>query len=127
MMTMSTPSAVASPRATSWVPPRNHRVGDAAPAAVARQLPVPAASSSLRRPWRSASATVTSASSTPARTTASTIPWAVLPWPISSAAKVRVWVSTVPRYPSMIWTVHSRASTVAGRESSRSGGAHQYP
>ena len=71
---MRIPSAVESPRATSWVPPRNHNPGDRAPAAVTRQLPMPDASSRRRRPWRSARATVTRAISTPTRTPASTSP-----------------------------------------------------
>ena len=93
-ITMRIPRAVDSPRATSCVAPRNHSPGAAAPRAVTQQLATPAATSRRLRPWRSASAAVTSAISTPARTTAISTPCAVLPWPNSSAAKVRVAVST---------------------------------
>ena len=96
-ITIRMPRAVDSPRATSWVPPRNHNPGARAPIAVIRQLPRPVAIRRLLRPCRSASVAVTRAISTPARTTPISTPWAVLPRPNSSAAKVRVAVRTVPR------------------------------
>ena len=49
------------------------------------------------RPRRSAMVMITSERTTPARALASVAPWALLVAPNSSAAKVIVWVRTVPR------------------------------
>ena len=53
--------------------------------------------SSRWRPRRSAMVMITSDRITPARALARVAPWADLDAPNSSAAKVIVWVSTVPR------------------------------
>ena len=85
------------PLATSWDPPRNHRPGATAPSAVTSTASTAVPMSRLRRPFLSARATTTSATTIPSRTTASVIPCAVSPRSNSSAAKVIVWVMTVPR------------------------------
>ncbi len=86
-----------SPRATSWVPPRNQSPGERAPSAVDATARMAAAVRRRRLPWESARATTPSATTMPRRTTASVTPWAVaLRWN-SSLAKVMVWVMTVPR------------------------------
>ena len=88
---------VVRPRATIWLDPRNHRPEEKAPSAVTSTARVAVPIRSRRRPRRSARTTTASATNTPRRTAASVAPWAVSLRSNSSAAKVMVWVMTVPR------------------------------
>jgi hypothetical protein len=95
-MAMITTPAVTKPRATTWLVASHSSDGARAPVAVSTQAIVAVASSTPRRPRRSASATSTTVMTTSARTTASASPWAALPASNSSAANVTVWVRIVP-------------------------------
>ena len=77
-----------------------------------------------RRPRRSAAATRTRARSTPTRVAASAAPWAWSEAPNSSAAKVMVWVTSVPVYPAIRVRAHRLARARAVSASRRSGGVH---
>ena len=86
MIATSRATTVESARAKVWATPRNTMPGASAPRPVKRQAPMTAAISTERRPRRSANDTTTSDSSTPTRTDASSVPWAPVPAPNSSAA-----------------------------------------
>ena len=96
-MPISSAIAVDIPRARVWLPPSHTRPGAAAPVAARRQAAIDAATRITRRPRRSAAATITKASSTPIRTAARVKPWSLSLASNSSAAKVMVWVRSVPR------------------------------
>ena len=86
MMATSSATTVESARAKVWATPRNTMPGASAPSPVKRHDPMTAASSTERRPWRSAKDTTNSDSSTPTRTEARSVPCAPVPAPNSSAA-----------------------------------------
>ena len=78
MMLMTSTRAVEKARATVWLTPSAARFGASAPVAVTTQPATADHSSTRRRPRRSASATITAASSAPTRTAASITPtWRV--------------------------------------------------
>jgi hypothetical protein len=79
------------------VSPRAIRFGAKAPAAAPATASNPDSSSSFRRPRRSAMLEISSEPSTPIRTAARVLLWAPRLTSNSSAAKVMVWVISVPR------------------------------
>jgi len=90
-------AVVANPRETAWLIPSVHRLVETAPSTQVRQPAAAEPTSSLRRPLRSARATSATDPSTPARTAARVKPWLASLEPNWEAAKVMVWVMTVPR------------------------------
>ncbi len=97
MIAISTPAAAQAPRFTDCVAVSTASEGAAAPAAVAPMEVSMAAVRTSRRPRRSARAPRAMARSPPIRTAEKALPWPPEPTPNSSAAKVIVWVSNVPR------------------------------
>ena len=86
MIATSRATTVDNARENVWATPRKTIPGARAATPVKRQAPMTEAISTDRRPRRSANETITSDSSTPTRTEASSVPWAPVPAPKSSAA-----------------------------------------
>ncbi len=84
-------------RATVWVAASTSMEGAKAPRTVTRHAAAVDPSSRRRRPRRSDRATRARLPSVPTRTAARAAPWAAVLRPKSSAAKLIVWVITVPR------------------------------
>ena len=92
-----TAHAVTSARTTSWLRPTATRSGESPPRADATHATEVPTRSTLRRPRRSASAVRAMVAKMLIRTAARTALWSPVLAPNSSAAKVMVWVSRVPR------------------------------